>query len=71
MRNIKNLFLAILISMFSSSFALAEYTMGVSAGLAHIDASGTETEGGEKNHHSINHFTAVGSIFIEANNIGS
>ena len=71
MRNIKNLFLAILISMFSSSFALAEYTMGVSAGLAHIDASGTETEGGEKNHHSINHFTAVGSIFIEANNLGS
>ena len=70
MRHIRNLALAILLSAFSSSFALAEYTMGISAGYANIEASGTETEGGEKNSKNIDHQTVVGSIFIEANDLG-
>tara|TARA_B100000886_G_C20240018_1_gene414187 strand:- start:31 stop:717 length:687 start_codon:yes stop_codon:yes gene_type:complete len=70
MKHIRNLSLAILISIFSSSFALAEYTMGISAGVANIEASGTETEGGEKNSKNVDHTTIIGSIFLEANNLG-
>ena len=63
MKNIKNIALALLISAFSSSVALAEFTMGVSGAIAHINASGTETEGTEKNSDTVSHFAPVASIF--------
>ena len=47
MKNIKALTLAFLLSVFGSSYALAEYgvTVGVTGSMAMIDASGTEIEG--------------------------
>ncbi len=71
MKNIKNIALALLISAFGSSVALAEFTMGVSGAIAHINASGTETEGNqrEKNSDTVSHLAPVGSIFVEANDL--
>lgn len=69
MKHIRNITLAILISVFSSSFALAEFTMGISGAVANIGASGTEIEGGERNSKSIDHRTLIGSIFVEANDV--
>ncbi len=69
MKNIRNIALAILISIFSSSYALAEFTVGVSGAIANIEASGTETEGNEKTSKSLNHITPVGSIFVEYNDV--
>ncbi len=69
MKHIRNITLAILISVFSSSLALAEYTVGISGALANIGASGTEIEGGERNSKSIEHQTIIGSIFVEANDV--
>lgn len=69
MKHIRNIALTLLISVFSSSIALAEYTMGVSGAIAYIDASGTETEGGEQNKANADHVTPVASIFFEANDI--
>ena len=72
MKNIKALTLAFLLSVFGSSYALAEYgvTVGVTGSMAMIDASGTETEGGEKTDGSVSNNAGVGSIFVEYNNIG-
>ena len=73
MKDIRNIALAILISIFSSSYALAEFTVGVSGAIANIEASGTETEGiasgNDKNTTAINHVLPVGSIFVEYNGI--
>ena len=71
MKNIKALTLAFLLSLFSSSYALAEYglTVGVTGSMAMIDASGTETEGGENTRGEASNNTAVGSVFVEYNNI--
>ena len=69
MNKIHQFFIALVMLAFSSA-SYAEVKYGVSGALTFINASGTETEGGEKNHHSVNHFTAVGSIFVEANNLG-
>ncbi len=71
MKNIRNIALAVLISIFSSSYALAEFTMGVSGAIANIEASGTETEGNasEKNSKTLNHILPVGSIFVEYNDV--
>ncbi len=72
MKNIKALTLAFLLSVFGSSYALAEYgvTVGVTGSMAMIDASGTETEGGEKTDGSVSNNAGVGSVFIEYNDIG-
>ena len=72
MKNIKALTLAFLLSVFGSSYALAEYgvTVGVTGSMAMIDASGTETEGGEKTDGSVSNNAGVGSIFVEYNDIG-
>ena len=69
MKHIRNLALSLIIGVFSSSIALAEYTMGVSGAIAYIDASGTETEGGEQNKANADHLAPVASIFFEANDI--
>ena len=69
MKNIRSLTLALLLTLFGSSYALAEFTVGVSGGIALIEASGTETEGGEKNSKDISHVTPMASIFVEYNNV--
>jgi len=45
--------------------AYAEYTYGVSAAITKIEASGTETEGGEKSSTSVDNTVLVPSIFVE------
>ena len=71
MKNIRTLAAAILLSMFSASYALAEFTVGVSAAMAFIEADGTETEGkqNEVTQRGITHTTPVGSIFVEMNDV--
>ena len=70
MRNIKTLTLAFLLSLFSSSYVLADgFTVGITGSMAMIDASGKETEGTEVTHAEIKHNTAMGSIFVEYNDI--
>tara|TARA_B100001057_G_scaffold389270_1_gene396967 strand:- start:3999 stop:4694 length:696 start_codon:yes stop_codon:yes gene_type:complete len=71
MKNIKALTLAFLLSLFSSSYALAEYgiTVGVTGSMAMIDASGQETEGGEITRGETSNNTGIGSVFVEYNNI--
>ena len=69
MKNIRSLTLALLLTLFGSSYALAEFTVGVSGGIALIEASGTEIEGEEKNSKDISHVTPMASIFVEYNNV--
>ena len=45
--------------------AYAEITAGVSVAVTKIDASGTETEGGEKNNGGVDNTVVIPSIFIE------
>ena len=45
--------------------AYAEMSFGVSAALTKIDASGTETEGGEKNKGDANNTVVIPSVFVE------
>ena len=47
------------------SKAYAEMTYGVSAALTQIDATGTETEGGEKNNGEADNMVVIHSIFAE------
>ena len=65
MKNIKALTLALLLTLFGSSYALAEFTVGLSGALADVSASGTETEGGEKTNGSADNQVGVVSIFAE------
>ena len=71
MKNIKALTLAFLLTLFGSSQSLAEYgvTVGITGSMAMIDASGTETEGGESTSAEVSNSAGVGSIFVEYNNI--
>ena len=71
MKHIRNIALAMLISIFSSSYALAEFTVGISGSIANIEATGTETEGNalEKNSKNINTISGIGSVFVEMNDI--
>ncbi len=48
-----------------SSIAIAEMRYGVSAALTQIDASGTETEGGETNNGAADNIVVIPSIFVE------
>ena len=48
-----------------SNLALAEMRYGISAALTYIDATGSETEGGEKNSGSADNYVAIPSIFVE------
>ncbi len=71
MKNIKALSLAFLLTLFGSSYSLAEYgfTVGLTGSMAMIDASGTETEGGEVSRAEVSNNVGVGSIFVEYNDI--
>ena len=69
MKKIKAITLVFLLSLFGSSYALAEFTVGITGSMAMIDASGSETEGGEKTSGEVNNKAGVGSIFVEYNNI--
>ena len=69
MRNIKALTLAMLVTLFGTSLALADYAMGVSGAIAKLEASGTETEGGEKTSADVTHTLPIASIFAEANDV--
>ena len=62
----KKTMLAVLISMLTLfGRAYAEMTFGVSAALTTIDASGTETEGGETNNGAADNIVVIPSIFVE------
>ena len=70
MKNIKALTLAFLLSIFGSSYALAEYTVGFTGSMAMIDATGSETEGGEQTTGGeASNEVGVLSVFAEYNNI--
>ena len=69
MKKIKAITLVFLLSLFGSSYALAEFTVGVTGSMAMIDVSGTELEGGETSSGEANNQAGVGSIFVEYNNI--
>ena len=62
----KRTILVIMISMLTFvGKAYAEISYGVSASLTQIDASGTETEGGEKNSGDADNLVVVPSLFAE------
>ena len=65
MKNLKALTLALILTVFSSSYALAEFAIGVSGAIADIEASGTETEGGETTSTDVDNQAAVFSVFAE------
>ncbi len=65
MKNLKALTLALMLTVFSSSYALAEYAIGISGAIADIEASGTETEGGETTSADVDNQAAVFSVFVE------
>ncbi len=52
-------------SLVFSGGAMAETNFGVSAQIVSLEASGTETEGGETNSKDISHVFPVGSVFAE------
>ena len=64
MKKIHQFFIAIIMLAFSSA-SYAEMKYGVSGALTFIDASGTETEGGEKNSDDANNVVAIPSVFAE------
>ena len=64
MKKIHQFFIAIVMLAFSSA-SYAEMKYGVSGALTFIDASGTETEGGEKNSDDANNVVAIPSVFAE------
>ena len=51
--------------MLLSSAAYSEMRFGVSGALTYIEASGTETEGGEKNSTTVDSIAIIPSIFVE------
>ena len=64
MRRIHQLIIALIMFSFTSA-SYAEMKYGVSGALTFIDASGTETEGGEKNSGDADNIVAIPSLFAE------
>ena len=64
MKKIHQLIIALTMLAFSS-VSYAEIKYGVSGALTFIDASGTETEGGEKNSGDADNIVAIPSLFAE------
>ena len=64
MRRIHQLIIALIMLSFTSA-SYAEMKYGVSGALTFIDASGTETEGGEKNSGDADNVVAIPSLFAE------
>lgn len=57
--------LIVFLTLFFSTASYAEISFGVSAALTSIDASGTETEGGESTSGSTDNTVVIPSIFVE------
>jgi len=64
MKKIHQLVIALIMLSFTSA-SYAEMKYGVSGALTFIDASGTETEGGEKNSGDADNIVAIPSLFAE------
>ena len=64
MKKIHQLIIALIMLAFSST-SYAEMKYGVSGALTFIDASGTETEGGEKNSGDAENIVAIPSLFAD------
>ena len=64
MRKLNLLIIAFIMLAFTS-VSYAEMRFGVSGALTHIEASGTETEGGEKNSASTDNIVVIPSVFAE------
>ena len=64
MKKIHQIFITLVMLAFSSA-SYAEIKYGVSGALTFIDASGTETEGGEKNSDDAKNVVAIPSVFAE------
>ena len=64
MKKIHQFFIALAMLAFSST-SYAEIKYGVSGALTVIEASGTETEGGEKNSDDVRNITVIPSVFAE------
>ena len=64
MKNIHQFVIAIIMHAFSSA-SYAEMKYGVSGALTFIDATGTETEGGEKNDGDADNIVVIPSVFAE------
>ena len=65
MKKLQTLIAAFLLSIFSATSAMSEYAVGVTGAYALLDASGTETEGGEQTSTDIDHNFGLASIFAE------
>ena len=57
--------LLVISSMLLAGKAFAETRFGISGAIVHIDATGSETEGGEKTNGSADNLTVVPSIILE------
>ena len=64
MKKIHQIFIALAMLAFSSA-SYAEMKYGVSGALTFIDATGTETEGGEKNNGDADNVVVIPSVFAE------
>ena len=64
MSKVYKLLIVTLFAMFVTK-ANAEFKYGVTAALTNIEASGTETEGGEKNNGSADNLVVIPSLFVE------
>ena len=64
MNKIHQIFIALVMLAFSSA-SYAEMKYGVSGALTFINASGTETEGGEKNNADADNIVVIPSVFAE------
>ena len=64
MYKVYKLLIVTLFAMFVTK-ANAEFKYGVTAALTSIEASGTETEGGEKNNGSADNLVIIPSVFVE------
>ena len=58
-------FFIVLVMLAFSSASYAEMKYGVSGALTFINASGTETEGGEKNNADADNIVVIPSVFAE------
>ena len=64
MKKIHQIFIALVMFAFSSA-SYAEIKYGVSGALTFIDATGSETEGGEKNNGDADNIVVIPSVFAE------
>ena len=65
MKKIQALIAAFLLTLFGATKAYSDFAVGVSGGMAFIDATGTETEGSEQNSKNVENDTGIASIFFE------